>query len=560
MPRRTLTGGVLPAAATLLLVACAPGGAGSPHPPSSAVAALPLTQAIRAGHDDGPIPGAAPLSLSLVLERRHAGELAALIAAGGHVTPSQLAARYSPDPGAVAAAVATLRAAGLRAEWGAGSAQLVVTGPAGAAERLFKVDVHRFTAPNGQRFQAPLGPVTVPSALRPAVAAVLGFTTYPATRYSSLVHGELSPSDVESIYDIGPLHQRGLDGSGLTVAFPEGSIPQSSVLDSYASKFGLPAFDVTVKTDPSWGPAARPGDQGFDQSDGETEMDLEIVHAIAPGAKEVVYAGAGGGVQQLPLLYAAIAQDFPNAIVSSSLGLNDCEGSQYQQEETAFDSAWSTMAGEGTTAYDASGDFGAFCEPGKLGVYPDVASPNVTAVGATTVFQAADGGYAAESAWGDPVDQIGTGGGLSTVFHRPSWQAGPGVQNKDSNGMRQVPDAAAPGDPISPYDTIANSGPSPGNGTSAAAPFWAAITALIYQALAQQHLGHPGLMAPVLYALAQSPAGLPSNPFHDVQTGSNLNYAAGPGWDYASGWGTPDVARLADDLVWYETNHPQGTP
>jgi kumamolisin len=133
------------------------------------------------------------------------------------------------------------------------------------------------------------------------------------------------------------------------------------------------------------------------------------------------------------------------------------------------------------------------------------------------------------------------------------------VQAARSNGKRQIPDIAAPGDPISPYATLTLRGPSPGDGTSAAAPFWAAITALIYQDLAQKHLDHPGLMAPLLYTFAQQPQGIPNNPFHDIVQGSNLNDAATPGWDMATGLGTPDVARLADDIEWYEQTHRQGS-
>jgi kumamolisin len=303
-------------------------------------------------------------------------------------------------------------------------------------------------------------------------------------------------------------------------------------------------------------------------------MDIEIVHAIAPAAKEIVYAGAGDGGDQVPVLFQAIADAFPNSsdpnvVVSSSLGINACEAPQWKADETAFDAAWKTMAGKGVTSYDASGDYGAFCAPGVLGVYPDVASPNVTSVGGTTVFQAANGGYGTESAWGDPVDQIGGGGGVSAMWPRPAWQSS--VVNSRSNGNRQVPDVAGPADPISPWATDvlgappSGSGisptpaPSAGNGTSAAAPFWAGITAVIDQDLINKKLTHPALIAPVLYALAQTLGTTSGSPFHDITTGSNLNDQAVPGWDYATGWGTPDVARLADALETYQTSHPSRT-
>jgi kumamolisin len=435
--------------------------------------------------------------------------------------------------------------------------------------------VHNFVAPDGTSFRAPLAPVTVPPSLGWAVTTVTGFNTYPAARYSTLVHGSgLTAADIAAIYDIGPLRAAGLDGSGLTVVFPENSAPIDSVLAKYAQDNGLPAFDVTTKTDPAWGPVIDPSTKGFRGVDGETEMDVEIVHAIAPAAKEIVYAGAGGGSDQLPILFQAIADDFPNSanpnvVVSSSLGINQCEASQWQADETAIDAAWKKMAGNGVTAYDASGDYGAFCAPGVLGVYPDVASPNVTTVGGTTVFQASNGGYGSEAAWGDPIDQIGSGGGVSAMWPRPAFQQH--IVNSRSNGNRQVPDVAGPADPISPWSTDvlgappSGSGISPtpmptaGDGTSAAAPFWTGITALIYQDIINKKLSHPGLIAPALYTLAETLGTTPTSPFHDITTGSNLSDQAVPGWDYATGWGTPDVARLADAIETYQASHPSAT-
>ncbi|MBV8444539.1 MAG: S8/S53 family peptidase [Candidatus Dormibacteraeota bacterium] len=547
------------ALSALTLVACAASAGSQQAGVQAARSRLPLLDAMRLGRDLGPLPPLTQLHLTLVLAGRDNAGLTALVATGAHVPAAEYAQRFSPDPAAVQRVISALERSGLRARWTPASDDVAISGDAAAAESVFGVSVHQFVAPDGTRFSAPLQAPSVPVAFRSTVTAVLGFDTYPALRHSALAHGDgIEPSDILDLYDIAPLRSAGLDGSGITVVFPEGSVPQQNELNQYASQFGLPAFNVTTKTNQAWGAALNPGDQGFADSDGEAEMDLEIVHAIAPGAKEVVYAGANGGPDQLPVLFQAIANDFPNAVMSSSLGINDCEQSQYAADETAFDTAWKQMAGEGTTAYDASGDNGAFCEPGKVGVFPDVASPDVTAVGGTTVFQAGNGGYAGEAAWGDPVDQGGGGGGVSNTFTEPSWQTGPGVDTHGSNGMRQVPDVAGPADPISGWATVNSQGAQEVAGTSAAAPFWAGITALIYQDLAQKHLSHPGLLAPVLYFFAQNPSGLPEPPFHDVTTGTNLYYAAQPGWDFATGLGSPDAARLADDLEWYETAHPQG--
>jgi kumamolisin len=164
----------------------------------------------------------------------------------------------------------------------------------------------------------------------------------------------------------------------------------------------------------------------------------------------------------------------------------------------------------------------------------------------------ATGGYYKEAAWGEPISQWGSGGGLSMFFERPSWQAGPGVVNQYSTGMRQVPDVSGDADPLSGWDIFSNGMEQPGGGTSASAPFWAACAALIDQDLGKNGLPLIGFANPALYRFTQGPRGLPAPALHDVSTGTNLYYPATQGWDYATGLGTPDVAALADDFDWYE--------
>ena len=85
------------------------------------------------------------------------------------------------------------------------------------------------------------------------------------------------------------------------------------------------------------------------------------------------------------------------------------------------------------------------------------------------------------------------------------------------------------------------------------------VTALIDDDLTHKSLPLVGFANPALYLFAQSPAGLPAPAFHDVILGSNLHYPAGPGWDMATGLGTPDVGALANDFEWYEKTHGPGS-
>ena len=131
---------------------------------------------------------------------------------------------------------------------------------------------------------------------------------------------------------------------------------------------------------------------------------------------------------------------------------------------------------------------------------------------------------------------------------RPAWQSAPGL-SKSVRG-RQLPDVSAAADLSTGFITY-ETGPGfqTGNGTSEAAPFWAATTALIDQYARIHGVGRLRFLDPVLYGIASTPQ--PHPPFHDVTVGANLHYEARIGWDPATGLGSPDVYNLARDVVRY---------
>ena len=179
----------------------------------------------------------------------------------------------------------------------------------------------------------------------------------------------------------------------------------------------------------------------------------------------------------------------------------------------------------------------------SLSVSLPASSPYVTAVGGTTLFLYNTGSYEVEAGWEGPLEGAGSGGGLSQIYARPSWQTGMGVLNSASNGMREVPDVAADADPLSGYLIYFNGTWQVAAGTSASTPLWAGLIALADQSAAQSGKPALGFLNPALYALGNSSA------FHDVTMGGNLYYSATPGWDYATGWGTPDAAALIPALL-----------
>jgi subtilase family serine protease len=158
-----------------------------------------------------------------------------------------------------------------------------------------------------------------------------------------------------------------------------------------------------------------------------------------------------------------------------------------------------------------------------------------------------DGAYHGEMTWNQDTDA--SAGGFSSLFGRPSYQAGvPGI-----GSMRGVPDVAANADSTTAMAlTFTGDVLIPAHGTSAATPLWAAVIALADQEAGQ----HLGFVNPAIYRIAGSAAY--HSAFHDVVTGDNTvmwptgvfaGYRAGPGWDPVTGWGSPDAQVLVPLLV-----------
>jgi kumamolisin len=298
----------------------------------------------------------------------------------------------------------------------------------------------------------------------------------------------------------------------------------------------------------------------------ESTMDIETVHEIAPDAKLVYLNLTSPLFSQGTTAGAFIAafqlanKQWPGAIWSVSLGDCETDGTQWNSSDLiAMNDAVSAAEANGTSVFAASGDSGGLeCTPDDSfgqppqsswqGVSVPASLPSVTGVGGTTISTTADGSYAGETTWSEPLLSQGSGGGVSSTFARPAWQTGPGTGGQyDTGNGRQVPDVAADADEVTGTVIVENGQKSDGGGTSLSTPIWAGFTALIDQYLGK-HGGHPvGFFNPLLYALADSS---PSHPaFHDITIGGNDFYPAGPGYDMVTGLGSPDVWNLARDLA-----------
>jgi kumamolisin len=529
----------------------------------------------------GPVAASAPLTISLVLAGQAPDTLGQTLAAiedpaspeyHHYLSPDQFAQRFGAPAASVARAESALRAGGF-AILGTSPDGLLVRarGMAWQVERLFAVSLSVFRAPNGQRFYAAGAAPRIPTALAGVVTGVLGLDSLSVAHpvearlpAALQVGSGYTPEDLAQAYDTAPLAQAGLNGANQTVAFAEIDTFRQSDIDTFDNAFNLNAPPVQVIQ-------VGGGAAGADKVS-ETTLDIEVVHAVAPNAQLIAYEG-GSDLQGLAQLFSQIVTDHRAHVVSISLGLCerfvldatqapsniqdafDLSGGAFFQ---SLDSTFREADALGMSVLVSSGDTGAYgcnqLDPSNHALSPSApaTSPYVTAVGGTALFTTASGGYDHEDGWEGALEGAGGGGGVSQVYTRPSWQTGPGVNNQFSNGMRQVPDIAADADPLTGYAIYDSSSNCAGQncwgvvgGTSAAAPFWAGLVALADQRAAAQGKGPVGFLNPLLYRLGSGA----TPPYHDVVAGGNLYFPATPGWDFSTGWGSPDANAIVPMLA-----------
>ncbi len=529
--------------------------------------ALPLAGAA----DLGPVAPDTQLSLLLVLRdpsaAREDADLAALYsprspAYGHYMSTGDIAARYGPSPATATRVQNALRRMGLRASWQRGDDWMEVSGPASRLESAFGVHVRWYRSVHGARFYAGDRDPSLPAVLRSDVAEAGSISSYFQPIPAAVPEGGLLPVDLLSAYDITPLRDAGIDGTGQTVVFFELDGFKQSSLDTFTSRFGLPAMLPVSKTPE---PTATLS---------ETEMDLEVVHEIAPGAKLVLYNLDWSSLQKMAAsdaltavlnLQSRMVDENPGAVISQSWGM--CEKPLGKTEADAYKNVYDHADALGETVFAITHDDAAYnCladaargtppSPTYLGVPLPGDAPGVTAVGGTRLSVNTNGGWYNETVWEYPGETIGTGGGVSVYYARPTWQQGPGVQDTRRNpgGMRSVPDVSADADSASGAaiyvtDQQGTQSWTMGGGTSQSAPIWAGIAALVNQYLQHKDLPRAGFLNPALYAIAADPS--PYQAFHDITVGNNLYFPAGPGYDMATGLGTPDAWNLARDLESY---------
>jgi Pro-kumamolisin, activation domain len=492
-------------------------------------------------------------------------------------------------------------------------------GTAAQVEAAFHAPLHNFMVAGELHF-APSAEAAVPDAFAPVVAAITGLNDFRPRPHSSVRHpgprltSSLSgnhfvvPGDFGTIYDlpdyVNGVFQPGNDGTGQTIGIvgqtsaTGGTIAVSTISSDTAT------FRIVSQLPPgtlNLVPVGTPGQFTSGDAD-ESNLDVQRAGSVAPGATITLAYSNNALNTSLPQL----VQLNPSTI---SISYGDCEANFSAGEYTTIETALSQAQAQGTTVTASAGDNAATDCDGNpqtpatiathgLAVDYPASSQYVIAMGGTAFIgdgaASSDGSTAAatqywnssssktdmspsafsyipETTWNDSATTnsiVGTGGGASKKFPKPSWQTGTGVPNDNA---RDVPDIALNSSPSHDGYIICSQGSCQNGtyrkasddtftvigGTSAASPSFAGIAALINQKLG----GRQGNLNTKLYSLAASAPWA----FTDITTGDNkapcqtqpvtpdcttspIGFSAAPGYDQVTGWGSIDATAFLNAL------------
>jgi kumamolisin len=492
----------------------------------------------------------------LPLAFRNFDELRTRVARGEHISHAEMLARYYPSQQSYANVEGWARGQGF--EVGPPSSiPLVVRarGRVGVIGRVLNSRFERVVGEDGVEYSSAVTAPELPANIGPLVNAVVGLQPHLTTRRSQaqpLLTSNgyfFTPEMVREYY-----HATGYDGAGQVIAII-GSAPDLSDLVGFWTKCGIPQTlaNVTI-VNRGWMPQSWNGDFG-----GQSEWtgDIEWASGMAPAAKIRVYDTVDP-YNYVPALLADM-QIVPG-LRQASLSEGLAEAQRTPDGTRAESQLYAALAAEGMTFFVSSGDGGSNNDPHMSvgGAYSSsyplsadypASDPCVVAVGGTKItVNRTTWAITGEVSYGD-YDQNGklferssaSGGGISTLFARPTWQAGTGVP---TTAMRCVPDVAGVwgGDVFYAYEFYKGNDYFFG-GTSLTSPMWAGLCALLNQARSAAGKPALGLLGPRIYPL------IGTDCFNDITAGTNGAYTAGQGYDLCTGVGTPNIAKLAVALV-----------
>jgi kumamolisin len=465
-----------------------------------------------------------------------------------HLTHDQYASAHGADPADLTKVEAFARAHGLVVvETSTARRSVFLSGTAPDFAAAFGTTIEHYEH-DGGTYRGRTGPLTVPADLADVVEGVFGIDDRPVAkphfqRYKPVpsigiqahdAGNSFTPPELAKLYTF----PTGLDGTRQCIAIVElGGGYRTADIKAYFQKLGLTVPHVkTVRVD-----GGRNQPSTADSADGEVMLDIEVTAAIAPKALIAVYFAPNTDKGFLDAITMAI-HDTTNKPSVISISWGSSEQNWTEQAMTSFDQAFQSAAALGVTVCCASGDNGSGDgeADGKAHVDFPASSPYALGCGGTKLT-AAGNTISSEQVWNEGTNSA-TGGGVSDFFPMPAYQSAAGIPpsaNDHHHTGRGVPDVAGDADPATGYVVRVDGQEFVIGGTSAVAPLWAGLIALV-----NQKLGHPvGFLNPLIYG---SLVGTGS--FQDVTSGNNGAYGAKLGWDACTGWGTPNGVKLLHAL------------
>jgi kumamolisin len=484
------------------------------------------------------------LEVTILVRRRARQDFESRVAAcasrrapGPFLSRDEFAKRHGADAADFAAVRAFAAAHGLAVEQEEAARRTVVlSGTVAQFSAAFDVQLHQMSHA-GRSYRGRTGAILLPADLAGIVEAVLGLDSRPqASPHFRIRHPAASaavsytPIQVASAYGF-----PSGTGQGQCVAIIElGGGFRLADLDTYFKSLGVPTPSVVAV---SVDHATNSPTNDANGPDGEVMLDVEVVGAIAPQANIVVYFAPNTDAGFLDAITTAI-HDTTHKPSVISISWGGPESSWTAQAMTAMDDAFQAAATMGITVCVASGDGGSSdgLTDGADHVDFPASSPFTLACGGTSL-NASGSSISSEVVWNDGANNGASGGGVSSFFALPSWQAGLKAVNSQGQSTalskRGVPDVAGNADPQTGYVVRIDGTNTVIGGTSAVAPLWAALLARLNQVT-----GKPaGYVNPSLY---QNPQAL-----RDITRGNNGDFDAAAGWDACTGLGSPNGAALA---------------
>ena len=420
---------------------------------------------------------------------------------------------------------------------------VVLSGTVKSLNAAFGVSLQQFEHEGGT-YRGRTGSISVPANLAGLVQGVFGlddrpqadphFQRYePARGLSARAAASFTPLALAALYNF----PKGPDGTGQCIGIVElggGFRPRD--LTTYFTSLGLAVPSVkAVLVDHGHNRPTNPS-----SADAEVMLDIEVAAAVAPKALIAVYFAPNTNQGFLDAITTAV-HDNVNKPSVISISWGSPEANWTGQSMTQFDQAFQAAAAMGVTVCCAAGDNGSAdgLSDGKVHVDFPASSPYALACGGTKLV-APGTAITSEVVWNEGPTSA-TGGGVSGFFPLPTYQAQanvPPIAGISQTG-RGVPDVAADADPATGYQVLVDGQSLVIGGTSAVAPLWAGLIALMNQKLPQP----VGFLNPLLYgSLAKRGV------VNDIVSGNNGSYAARPGWDACTGWGSPNGAKLLQAL------------